>query len=325
MEIVNGLHQLKVPVPNNPVGFTLPYVFEVPGGAAIVDPGWDADETADSLREQLSELGLGFKDIRQVIVTHVHPDHFGLAGRVREESGCEVMVHEKDIEFMRWRAESLPTTDIDGWFELHGLPAAPEGWRGAGGGRVNRWAMGVQPDRTLEDGETLKVGRFALTVMWTPGHSPGHACFYEAEQQLLLTGDHVLPTISPNVGLWPGSEEDPLGDYLRSLQRLRGLAVKRVLPAHEYVFDDLEARLDGLEEHHEARLQEVIDAMEAGATSGFEVARGIKWSIGHLDGFDAMTRRAAMTETMAHLQHLMREGRIEMTHEDGRAHYRLRR
>jgi glyoxylase-like metal-dependent hydrolase (beta-lactamase superfamily II) len=142
---------------------------------------------------------------------------------------------------------------------------------------------------------------------------------------LLLTGDHVLPTISPNVGLWPGSEHDPLGDYLRSLQRLRGLSVKRVLPAHEYDFEDLEARLDGLEVHHEQRLQEVIDAMEAGATTGFEVARGIKWSIGHFDGFDVMTRRAAMTETMAHLEHLMRAGRIELHEEDGRAYYALTR
>jgi glyoxylase-like metal-dependent hydrolase (beta-lactamase superfamily II) len=159
--------------------------------------------------------------------------------------------------------------------------------------------------------------------MWTPGHSPGHACFYEERRELLLTGDHVLPTISPNVGLFPGSELNPLGDYLASLRRLRGLAVRRVLPAHEYDFEDLEARLDGLEAHHEERLQEVIDAMRDGATTGYAIARAIKWSIGHFDGFDPMTRRAAMTETMAHLEHLMRAGRIEMREESDRAYFRL--
>jgi len=159
--------------------------------------------------------------------------------------------------------------------------------------------------------------------MWTPGHSPGHACFYEERMEILLTGDHVLPTISPNVGQFPGSGSDPLGDYLASLRRLRGLSVKRVLPAHEYDFVDLEARLDELEAHHEARLQEVIEAMQAGATTGFEVARGIKWSIGHFDGFDPMTRRAAMTETMAHLEHLMREGRVEMRDASGRTYFSL--
>jgi glyoxylase-like metal-dependent hydrolase (beta-lactamase superfamily II) len=322
MEIVNGLHQLKVPVPNNPVGFTLPYLFEVPGGAAIIDPGWDADESVDSLKEQLGDLGLGFRDIKRVIVTHVHPDHYGMAGRVKEESGCEVLVHEKDIEFLRWRANELPNTDIDGWFERNGMPPSP-GRRASVGGRMGRWMTGIEPDTTMTDGQTLSVGRFELQVMWTPGHSPGHACFYEPNQELLLTGDHVLPTISPNVGLWPGSEADPLGDYLRSLERLRGLAVKRVLPAHEYDFEDLNARLDGLEAHHEERLQEVIEAMAAGADTGYEIARGIKWSIGHFDGFDYMTRRAAMTETMAHLEHLLRQGKITGEADNGVVRYTL--
>jgi glyoxylase-like metal-dependent hydrolase (beta-lactamase superfamily II) len=324
MEIVNGLHQLKVPVPNNPVGFTLPYLFEVPGGAAIVDPGWDAPESVEALQSQLEALGLSFREIKHVIVTHVHPDHYGMAHRVKEASGCDVLVHEEDTEFLRWRTVELPNTNVDAWFERHGMPVIDSARRASVGGRMGRWGLAVEPDRAMTDGERLRLGDFELLVMWTPGHSPGHACFYEEALELLLTGDHVLPTISPNVGLWPGSEQNPLGDYLASLRRLRGLAVKRVLPAHEYDFEDLEARLDGLEQHHEERLQEVIDTMEAGATTGYEVARGIKWSIGHFDGFDMMTRRAAMTETMAHLEHLMREGRIELREEDGRAYFELR-
>jgi glyoxylase-like metal-dependent hydrolase (beta-lactamase superfamily II) len=321
MEIVNGLHQLKVPVPNQPIGYTLPYLFEVPGGASIVDPGWDAPESVEALEGQLDELGLSFRDIRRVIVTHVHPDHYGMAARIKEASGCEVLVHEKDLEFLRWRAREFPSLDINGWFERHGMPplTAPPNV----GGRMGRWALDVEPDTSMTDGERLILGDFELQVMWTPGHSPGHACFYEERLELLLTGDHVLPTISPNVGQWPGSETDPLGDYLASLQRLRGLAVKRVLPAHEYDFEDLDARLSGLEVHHEERLQEVIDAMAAGATTGYEVARGIKWSIGHFDGFEPMTRRAAMTETMAHLEHLMREGRVERREQPDRTTFHL--
>jgi glyoxylase-like metal-dependent hydrolase (beta-lactamase superfamily II) len=321
MEIVNGLHQLKVPVPNNPVGYTLPYLFEVPGGAAIIDPGWDAPESVESLQGQLGELGLSFGDIRQVIVTHIHPDHYGMAARVKEASGCEVLVHEKDVEFLRWRQREFPKLDIDGWFERLGMPHAP--LPPSVGGRLGRWAETSEPDREMTDGERLVLGDFELQVMWTPGHSPGHACFYESNLELLLTGDHVLPTISPNVGQWPGSESNPLGDYLASLERLRGLAVRRVLPAHEYDFLDLDARLDGLIEHHEARLQEVVDAMEEGATTGYEVARGIKWSIGHFDGFDPLTRRAAMTETMAHLELLVREGRIESRESDGKTYFHL--
>ena len=138
----------------------------------------------------------------------------------------------------------------------------------------------------MHDGETLKLGAFELRVIRTPGHSPGHACFYMERELLLLSGDHVLPTISPNVGLWPGSDADPLGDYIRSFKLLRGLPVKHVYPAHEYDFADLEARLDELEVHHEERLGEVIAAMTAGATTCYEIARGVKWSIGHFDKFD---------------------------------------
>lgn len=321
MEIVNGLYQLKVPVPNQPIGFTLPYLFEVPGGVAIVDPGWDAPESVEALQSQLRLLGLSFKDVRQVIVTHIHPDHYGMAARVKEASDCEVLVHEKDIEFLLWRQREFPSMDINGWFERHGMP--PMDMPPSVGGRMGRWMETSQPDRTMHDGERLRLGDFTLQVMWTPGHSPGHACFYEERLELLLTGDHVLPTISPNVGQWPGTDTSPLGDYLASLERLRGLAVKRVLPAHEYDFEDLDGRLDGLIGHHEARLQEVIDAMEAGAATGYEVARGIRWSIGHFDGFEPLTRRAAMTETMAHLEHLMREGRIEGWEESGRSYFRL--
>lgn len=226
MEIVSGLHQLKVPVPNHPIGYTLPYLFEVPGGAAIIDPGWDDPESIESLQAQLGAMGLSFRDIKQVIVTHIHPDHYGMAGRVKEASGCEVLVHEADIEFLRWRKDELPNVDIDAWFERHGMPRLEIDWRSSVGGRMGRWSESLQPDRTMSDGERLKLGDFELQVMWTPGHSPGHACFYEERQALLLTGDHVLPTISPNVGQWPGTDTDPLGDYLRSLGRLHGLNVK---------------------------------------------------------------------------------------------------
>jgi glyoxylase-like metal-dependent hydrolase (beta-lactamase superfamily II) len=136
-------------------------------------------------------------------------------------------------------------------------------------------------------------------------------------ETLLLSGDHVLPTISPNVGLWPGSDADPLGDYIRSLELLRGLDVKHVYPAHEYDFADLNARLDELEVHHDARLQEIIDAMQAGATTAYEIARGVKWAIGHFDKFDYGTQRAAMSETLSHLRHLNREGRVQLREVEG--------
>lgn len=315
MEVIAGVHQLKVPIPNNPVGYVLPYLFEIAGGYAIIDPGWNAEESFESLRSQLAELGVSPADLRQIIVTHVHPDHYGMAGRLRELSGAEVLVHEQDMEIAEWRARYGPEV-IDGWFRRHGVPAAAgvASWMRAG---RPAGFDGVVPDRRMRDGEALKLGRLELRVIWTPGHSPGHACFYAEDQQLLFTGDHVLPTISPNVSLWPGSEGDPLGDYIRSLQRLRGLRVRKVLPAHEYSFDDLEKRLDELEHHHDGRLQEMIDAVAAGANTAYDIARRIRWTIGHFDSFDPGTRRAAVSETLAHLRFLVGEGRLRSSERNG--------
>jgi glyoxylase-like metal-dependent hydrolase (beta-lactamase superfamily II) len=314
MEIIAGLHQLKVPIPNNPIGYVLPYLFEVPGGCAIIDPGWNADESEEALRTQMQALGLGFADVKQIIVTHVHPDHFGLAGKVKAASGAPIYLHERDIEALRWRADRS-SEEIEAWFYNYGLPRSEAPiWQAARG----RWQVSAEPDVLMKDGETLKVGAFELQVIWTPGHSAGHACFYMESEELLLSGDHVLPTISPNVSLWPGSDDNPLQDYLASLNRLRGLRARRVLPAHEYDFEDLEARLDSLEEHHEDRLQQMVDSVQGGATTAYEIARAVRWSIGHFDNFDPGTQRAAVTETVAHVRYLVSAGRLRtFSKEDG--------
>src|SRR5438067_11798974 len=104
IQVIPGLFQLKVPIPNNPVRYVLPYLFQVPNGLAIIDPGWDAEESIESLRGQLATLGAGFSDLRQIYVTHVHPDHYGMAGTLRKLCGAEVIVPEKELELMHRRA-----------------------------------------------------------------------------------------------------------------------------------------------------------------------------------------------------------------------------
>jgi glyoxylase-like metal-dependent hydrolase (beta-lactamase superfamily II) len=230
-------------------------------------------------------------------------------------------VHERDIDFAGWRATRPDIGPIDDWYQRHGLPSGDSFTPGTGGPPRWRTTTRIEPDRRLTDGEVLRFGKIELRVIWTPGHSPGHACFYEESQELLLSGDHVLPKISPNVGLWPYGEDDPLGDYMRSLKRLRGMRVKKVLPAHEYSFDDLDARLDELEEHHRERLQEVLDAVDAGATTCYEVARRVTWSVGHFDNFNAGTRRAAMNETLSHLHYLVLEKQLRQVEEGGVVHF----
>jgi glyoxylase-like metal-dependent hydrolase (beta-lactamase superfamily II) len=318
-EVIAGLYQLKVPIPNNPIGYVLPYLIEMPGGYTLIDPGWNADESVQSLRNQLGELGIGFKDLKRVIATHIHPDHYGMAGRIREESGCEVLLHEREVGFIqsRYTNPGPLLNQMGDWLAMHGIPNEERHELQYSSMPARRFVQETQPDHTLADGECLRIGKLEFRVIWTPGHTPGHICFHEEKQELILTGDHILPTISPNVSLHPQSDADPLGDYLRSMKKLRGLKTKKVLPAHEYSFDDLEARLDELEHHHELRLQEMIDAIKGGSHTAYEIARFVTWATGKFDDFNPWMRRSAVGETLSHLRYLANENRVTTWEEDG--------
>ncbi len=179
----------------------------------------------------------------------------------------------------------------------------------------------VEPDEVVWGGERLPIGRFEFEVWWTPGHSPGHICFLERDKKFILTGDHVLPTITPNISLHPQQQGNPLGDYIASLKRLEDLDVTTVLPAHEYIFTDLRARLRSIEHHHEERLQEMMECVGDGPRTGFEVARRVKWVTGMLDSFSPWMQRAALGETLSHLDYLVLGGGLSKRLENGVQYY----
>jgi glyoxylase-like metal-dependent hydrolase (beta-lactamase superfamily II) len=172
----------------------------------------------------------------------------------------------------------------------------------------------VVPDLLLEDGEKPEVPGWDLEAIWTPGHSPGHLCFYEARQELMLSGDHVLPRITPNIPFHPQAGANPLGDYLHSLDKLEPYKVGEVLPAHEYRFDDLTTRLEELRQHHRDRFGEVIAVLKEGPHSAWEIAAHMRWSR-PWDDIAGFMRRAAVGETVSHLRVLDIDGVVAV--EDG--------
>jgi glyoxylase-like metal-dependent hydrolase (beta-lactamase superfamily II) len=162
----------------------------------------------------------------------------------------------------------------------------------------------------IEDGGGPLGEDGPLRAIWTPGHTPGHLCFAEERHNLLLTGDHVLPRISPNISPSPVSTDDALGTFLRSLSELASFDADEVLPAHEYRFSGLAARVRQLREHHRARLREVL-AVVAGAEgcTTADVAERLTWSR-PWDQAHGIVRRSALGETYAHLVYLERRGLI---------------
>jgi glyoxylase-like metal-dependent hydrolase (beta-lactamase superfamily II) len=179
----------------------------------------------------------------------------------------------------------------------------------------------VDPDEVVWGGERRQIGRFTLEVYWTPGHSPGHICFYEPNHRLMLTGDHVLPTITPNVSLHPQQQGNPLADYVASLRRLARIPVRMALPAHEYAFEDLPGRLREIEEHHKARLREMLNIIGNRPTTPYHVAKHTTWTIGSYDSLSNWMQRSALTETLAHLEYLIWEGELDSFVQDRVLYY----
>ncbi|HZD00744.1 MAG TPA: MBL fold metallo-hydrolase [Actinomycetes bacterium] len=309
--VLTGLWSVPVPIPASPLRYVLTYAFEVPGGLVLVDPGWNAPESLAALSSGLATIGAGLRDVRGVLVTHMHPDHYGLAGRVREISGAWIGLHPADAALIHDRYEEVDDLleRTMAWLRDTGVSASDLPDMRDASMALRGFVVVARPDVLLEDGDRPEVPGWQLVAVHTPGHTPGHLCFHEERQGLLLTGDHVLPRITPNVSIHPQSGRDPLGDYLASLQRLRKYDGSTALPGHEWRFDHLGERIDQIVAHHEQRLDATEALVRAGAETVLEVATRLGWSQPweRIEGF---MRRAAIGETHAHLVALERCGRL---------------
>ena len=318
-----GLWSVPVPLPNNSLRYVLVYVFETDRGPYLVDAGWNTDDAYAALDAGLGHIGSSISDVQGVLVTHIHPDHYGLAGRVREASGAWVALHEADAKLIhdRYDAPEALLERVGSMLRRFGAPEPERNSLQQAAMPVRQFVNAVMPDTLIEDGQRPDVPGWDLTALWTPGHSPGHLCFWEPRHRVMLTGDHVLPRITPNIPFHPQASADPLGDFLRSLDKLEGYDSEEVLPAHEHRFVGLDARLEELRAHHEHRFAEVIAAIKDGCTTAWEIASRMRWSR-PWDRIEGFMRRAAVAEAMAHLTALRERGLL--TEDIGEpSHWRL--
>jgi glyoxylase-like metal-dependent hydrolase (beta-lactamase superfamily II) len=307
-----GLWSVPVPIPNNPLRYVSVYMLELDNGVAIVDAGWPTDDAWDALNAGLAEAGGSMGDVRAVVVTHLHPDHYGLAGRVREASGAWIGLHPDDAKLLDARYHN--TDDLlERMRELMAMSGVPEEKLPD----LSQASMAIastlnvaQPDVLIEDEQHIDLPGWDFRAVWTPGHSPGHICLYSDHHNLLLSGDHVLPRITPNISFHSQQFANPLGDYLESLAKVRALHPEEVLPAHEYRFSGLDERVDALLTHHADRLAEIEDLLRQNpGASCWDITLALPWSRPWDDIHDYM-QRAANGETLAHLVLLERRGRV---------------
>ncbi len=309
-----GLWSIPVPIPINPLRYVLVYALELSDGVAIIDAGWNTEEAYAALDGGLAVAGFAMTDVRAVLVTHIHPDHYGLAGRVREASGAWIGLHPADAGLLHERYDESRINALvereRAMLASSGVPPLSLDELAGASMMIRHHVTMAGPDRLIEDGTTLDLpGWEDVRAIWTPGHSPGHLCFVSPSRRVLFTGDHVLPRITPTVAVHPQSGPDPLADFLDALAKVRDLDVDEVLPAHEFRFLELAERVDYMTAHHHQRLAEIEAAVASGEGAAcWDITTHLTWSR-PWDTILPFMRRAATNETLAHLVYLEARGR----------------
>lgn len=301
-----GIAQIRLPMTGNPLRYINGYVVDDVEGLTLIDCGWKADDVFAALQAGLRTLGRGISDLRRILITHHHFDHYGLAATLRRAGVPELLMHERDWAFAQDFAANHRENErtANAWLARNGFVPV----EGEEAGFVGRWEV-IAPTRLVADGE--RIGR--LEAIWTPGHSPGHLCFADTRSRQLLTGDHILDPITPHIGLWQDHAGDPMGDYAASLNKVRGRGPAGALPAHGEPFPDLDRRIDELLAHTAQREAQILGILAHGPAGAAEVAARLPWTRRNRDFADlgAWHQEFAVSETVAHLRHLCVDKRIE--------------
>ncbi len=318
---------LPLPVPS--LSHINIYLVRGDNGHLLIDTGWNTEEAFDSLKKQLAEIGISGEDISQIVVTHVHPDHYGLAGELKHLYHAKLALHHLEKDFIESRYINMDELlqQIAQWLHLNGTPSDELAKLQTASLPMLKFVTPVLPDVTLYGGETITTGYFSFKVLWTPGHSPGHICLYEPDKKILFSGDHILPTITPHVGLHPQSGSNPLGDYLDSLNRLKQLEVKLILPGHEHPFTDFKPRIEEIIQHHKQRNAEILSALNANSKTAFQLTTEITWvhdanGVGW-DKLGLWDKRMAILETLSHLEAMRARGKLDKFTKDDIIYYSI--
>jgi glyoxylase-like metal-dependent hydrolase (beta-lactamase superfamily II) len=263
------------------------------------------DECLNAMHSSLKELGVNLKET-DFFITHMHSDHSGLISSLATERST-VYCTTEDAEIIN--ADDIIWDNLSIFVDMGGFPFGEfkEAIEKHPGYKYR--CLGEVDFTPVSENDMIHIGAYSFRCIETPGHTRGHICLYEAEKKILVSGDHILSNITPNISLW-SDDEDPLSDYLESLEKLNSYPVTMVLPGHRVIFSDCKKRISELQNHHEVRANEVLSILEDGSKNAFNVARQMTWDLSYdsWDLFPVAQKWFAAGEALAHLKYLETRG-----------------
>jgi len=313
-KILNGVYQLEIPLPRNPLRMLNSYLIKGEGRSLLVDTGLNSPEGKEAQLKAMKELGIEWSEV-DFFITHVHGDHSGLVYALAHRDS-RVYCTKTDADCIKstlnepdyWKA-------LDDIYIQHGYP--PQEMRSPRN-TVRSYFSGSDICFTyIQDGDMIGIGEFNLICIATPGHSPGHMCLYEPKHKFLLGGDHILNAISPNIGVWLDTD-DSLGQYLISLDRVDSMDISIILPGHRGLITDYHRRIAELKHHHENRLGEILDILKEEIMNAYQIASRMHWDAKYdsWDEFPSYQKWFATGEVIAHLDYLSKRTKVKKTLEN---------
>jgi len=327
MELFKGINQIKVPIPKVGLDNVNVYIIEGTNGNLMIDTGWNTPEAFNALAQEMKTSGFAMKDITEVVVTHIHPDHFGLAGKIAELTGAKISLSDIDFNMVDSRyfhPESI-LGEMTSFLKANGVPDWELKMLSEASQTIRNFVSPVSKINVLKPGDHISMEPYDFQVILTPGHTPGHICLYEPNKKYLFSGDQVLAELVPNISYHPQSGENPLGDYVNSLHTLGELEVRFVFPGHGSVFSGLGPKIDDIMRFHRDRMMNIQKIMGVETKNAYDIAKSLPWIINGdtlaYDKLEPIDRRLAVLTVLAHLQFLVAENKGKKVEEAGKTVY----
>jgi glyoxylase-like metal-dependent hydrolase (beta-lactamase superfamily II) len=305
--VLPGVFRLRLPLPWPGVPHCNAWAVAAGDGVVLFDTGMHGPGSLAHLERALAMCNLSLENVRLVVCTHAHSDHYGQAATIVARAGCQLWMHPNYEHMARWAQDS------DAAFARRlevarqsGVPEEPlRRYAAERRSRDSGIAAVIPPDRPLLPGVTIATDLGEWTVHETPGHAPSHVCLFQPERRLLISGDHLLGRISLYFDY--GYSPDPVGEFVHSLDVVEALDARLCLPGHGRTFTDVHAHIEGNRELVRERLQRTLAAIAPEPLTAFEAVPHIYDDT----PFSSLTAPWLLTETLSMLLHLEVTGRAQ--------------